>query len=334
MMVQAQVQYQNNDLDNEDIKALQDEIIEMKENLDRKEYLLQYCEQRNTEMEKLLKKRAMHDDYIKKRLEGLSIEPDKERTITNIVEDNTILKDEVTRLKSENKSLREQLDYAMSNAGGNEQMEMSIFATNMKPTPQMHDLERIKSQSKNKDLYLYKLEEMLKSNFSKIDKLKEELSEAKTQNTFSMDKNSNLIKLNEQLKKAMVKYKTKSEELEDKFKDKNVTTWVKENTGGIMRVKPSDIVANVTNDGSDESEGIDEVDINVDENSRKDGGTEQKPKMEEKVVDEFAPEKDSFDEKNGDDKEDMIGMFPDESSIMPNVNLIDDDGHDSDPLAD
>jgi hypothetical protein len=34
---------------------MKEEIDEMKASLDRKEYLLQYWEQRNTEMEKLLK---------------------------------------------------------------------------------------------------------------------------------------------------------------------------------------------------------------------------------------------------------------------------------------
>ena len=38
-------------------------------------------------MEKLLKKRALHDEYIKKRLNHLSIEPNKDRTIRNVVED-------------------------------------------------------------------------------------------------------------------------------------------------------------------------------------------------------------------------------------------------------
>ena len=87
LMMQVQMDFKDKDTENEEIKALKIEIQEMKENLDRKEYLLQYCEQRNTEMEKLLKKRALHDDYVKKRLEALSIEADKERTITNVVED-------------------------------------------------------------------------------------------------------------------------------------------------------------------------------------------------------------------------------------------------------
>jgi len=64
-MIQAQMEIKEKDYENEEIKTLKDEILELKENLDRKEYLLQYCEQRNTEMEKLLKKRAMHDEYIK-----------------------------------------------------------------------------------------------------------------------------------------------------------------------------------------------------------------------------------------------------------------------------
>lgn len=38
----VQMNYKDQDMDNEEIKQLKDEIEELKENLDRKEYLLQY----------------------------------------------------------------------------------------------------------------------------------------------------------------------------------------------------------------------------------------------------------------------------------------------------
>jgi cell division septum initiation protein DivIVA len=120
-----QMKLSQKDYVNEEIIQLKDEIEEMKGNLDRKEYLLQYTEQRNTEMEKLLKKRAMHDEVIRKRLESLAIEPDKERTITNVVEDCTRFQERAQELEKENKKLREELDYALSNGVNNN--EMTIF---------------------------------------------------------------------------------------------------------------------------------------------------------------------------------------------------------------
>ena len=69
------------------IRDHQIEIEEMKQNLDWKEYLMQYTEQRNTELEKILIKRSSSDEYIKKRLSGLGIEPKIGWSIKNVVED-------------------------------------------------------------------------------------------------------------------------------------------------------------------------------------------------------------------------------------------------------
>ena len=86
----------------------------------------------------------------------------------------------------------------------------------------MEDLTKIKAQTKSKDIFIHKLEEMLKNYFMKIDKLKSELEEVRTENNFSKEKITNLNNLNEQLKKAVVKYKEKSEELDKMIKDKDI----------------------------------------------------------------------------------------------------------------
>jgi len=75
IVIKNQMEIQAFDHESEEMTTLVEELNEMKANLDRKEYLLQYWEERNTEMEKLLKKRALHDEYVKKRLDHLSIEP-------------------------------------------------------------------------------------------------------------------------------------------------------------------------------------------------------------------------------------------------------------------
>lgn len=315
-----------NDADyiSEEVKQYVEEIEEMRANLDRKEYLLQYCEQRNTEMEKLLKKRAGSDEYIKKRLDHLAIEPDKERTIRNVVEDLSLIKEENEGLRRENKALKEQLDYAISNDTGSNVNEMTIFANNIKPTPQLEDLDRLKNQTKSKDLYMRKLEEMIRSYMEKLEKFKDDLKACKNENSLLKDQVSYSNDLSEKLKKALVKYKTKCEELEQKINDKGVKVWVKENTG-VMRVNAADIVAKqAESDGDNSDNDLDDIKVDLNTSGdKKDAKTDTK-KRQERVIDEFAPHENSFGEENGENKLDF--HFPDESTIVINP---DHDEHES-----
>jgi hypothetical protein len=68
-----------------------DEIEELKENLERKEYLLQVNEQRYTEFEKLLAQVSEYDETVRKRLEDLNVVP-KDRKISNVVLENASMK--------------------------------------------------------------------------------------------------------------------------------------------------------------------------------------------------------------------------------------------------
>mmetsp|Transcript_31983 Transcript_31983/g.28344 ORF Transcript_31983/g.28344 Transcript_31983/m.28344 type:complete len:161 (+) Transcript_31983:305-787(+) len=160
-------------------------------------------------MEKLLKKRALHDDYVKKRLEHLSIDPYKDRTIRNVVEDCTVLREENEELKKNNKQLREQLDYAVSNGGEENINEMTLFANNIKPLPQANDLNRIREETKSKELYARKLEEIIRTSFDKNEKFKDDLKESKSEVNVLKDRVEYFDGLNGKLKKALVKYKTK-----------------------------------------------------------------------------------------------------------------------------
>ena len=267
-------------------------------------------------MEKLLKKRALHDEFIKKRLDHLSIEPNKDRTIRNVVEDCSQFQEENEQLKRDNKMLKEQLDYALSNGANENVNEMTIFANNIKPIPQVEELNRIKSETKSRDLYVRKLEEMVKVSLQKLEKFKDDLKSSKNEISLLKDRVEYFDDLNSKLKKALVKYKTKCEELEGKINDQGVKVWVKENAG-VMRVKPSDIIQQENNsqeETSDKDIGDNlQIDIKLDENPEDD-----KPNIEEKVVDEFAPEQDSFDKENGLNQPDLDHHFPDESTIVIN----------------
>lgn len=65
-----------------------DEIEELKENLERKEYLLQVNEQRYGEFEKILMDVADQDTSVRKRLADLNLVP-KDRKISNVILENT-----------------------------------------------------------------------------------------------------------------------------------------------------------------------------------------------------------------------------------------------------
>jgi hypothetical protein len=68
-----------------------DEIEELKENLERKEYLLQINEQRYSEFEKMLMQIAEQDSMVRKKLSDMNIIP-KDRKISNVVLENSEMK--------------------------------------------------------------------------------------------------------------------------------------------------------------------------------------------------------------------------------------------------
>lgn len=91
-----------------------DEIEELKENLERKEYLLQVNEQRYSEFEKILMQVADYDEIVRRRLEDINVIP-KDRKISNVVLENSNLKQSLEDLKYENEKLRDQMEQISAN---------------------------------------------------------------------------------------------------------------------------------------------------------------------------------------------------------------------------
>ena len=91
-----------------------DEIEELKENLERKEYLLQVNEQRYSEFEKILMQVADYDEIVRRRLEDINVIP-KDRKISNVVLENSNLKQLLEDLKYENEKLRDQMEQISAN---------------------------------------------------------------------------------------------------------------------------------------------------------------------------------------------------------------------------
>ena len=94
----------------EDIAEIyKDEIEELKENLERKEYLLQLAEQRVAAYEKLLMNLGARDAEVQAKLNEQKIVL-KDRKITNVVMENAQLRDQNTNLLEQNNLMREQLE--------------------------------------------------------------------------------------------------------------------------------------------------------------------------------------------------------------------------------
>ena len=90
-----------------------DEIEELKENLERKEYLLQVNEQRYGEFEKMLMEIAEQDQNVRKRLADMNVIP-RDRKISNVILENQQVKQQIEDLKAENERLRDQMEQVIS----------------------------------------------------------------------------------------------------------------------------------------------------------------------------------------------------------------------------
>ncbi len=109
ILILNQIVEDTKDKEEDFAEIYKDEIEELKENLERKEYLLQINEQRYCEYEKLLMQLSEQDCNIRKRLADLNLIP-KDRKISNVVLENNQIKDKLQELQYENERLRDQLE--------------------------------------------------------------------------------------------------------------------------------------------------------------------------------------------------------------------------------
>ena len=137
----------------EDVAEIyKDEIDELKESLERKEYLLQLAEQRVGAYEKLLMNLGARDAEVQAKLNEQKIVL-KERKITNVVMENAQLKESNTNLLEQNNLMREQLESVLSKLQEGQvedpQMmveEISIFQNKMTSNFPNKVLEQVRSK--------------------------------------------------------------------------------------------------------------------------------------------------------------------------------------------
>jgi hypothetical protein len=116
-------------LDTDDI--YKEQIEDLKENLERKEYLLQLSEQRSAAFEKLLLSLAGRDPEVQQKILAQNILL-KDRRITNVASENIELKDQNAYLLEQNRQMRGQLETVLARLEKNEGLgdlaeEISIF---------------------------------------------------------------------------------------------------------------------------------------------------------------------------------------------------------------
>ena len=103
-LMQQQIMLNIKDKEDDIAEIYKDEIDELKENLERKEYLLQVSEQRIGAYEKLLYNLADGDERIKKQINDQNIAL-KDRKISNVVIENEQYREQIQTIKQQNQEL-------------------------------------------------------------------------------------------------------------------------------------------------------------------------------------------------------------------------------------
>ncbi|CDW75472.1 UNKNOWN [Stylonychia lemnae] len=221
MLILQQIVEDTKDKEDDVAEMFKDEIEELKENLERKEYLLQVNEQRYGEFEKILIDIAEQDTSVRKRLADLNLVP-KDRKISNVILENTNYKQQVEELKYENDKLRDHIDQIVSQAHGMtmNQEELSIFQTKNPHNMPKLDLNKLQRQESDQRDYIKKLEQSVQYLNDKITKIRIDYKNLKKENQNLKDSNENHIFINEKLNQALKKSSQRIEDLEKRLDGK------------------------------------------------------------------------------------------------------------------
>ena len=101
-MIQSQIQSNLGEKESDLNSALEIEMVDLRESLEKKEFTLQLLEQRLFDCELFLRRWGREDPIIREQLVALKINPDlKKKKITNTVEENKILKEQLKKALDE-----------------------------------------------------------------------------------------------------------------------------------------------------------------------------------------------------------------------------------------
>lgn len=213
-----------------------DEIEELKDNLERKEYLLQVNEQRYGEYEKILMSLADEDEGLKKKLAKMNLIP-KDRKISNVVLENNDMRENLTKLQYENERLRDQMEQLHQQKIEQHPEELSIFQAKAPTNLPTVDFEKMKQAEQDNQVYIAKLEQSVQYLNEKIQKSRIDYKNLKKENHNLKDSNENHIFINEKLNQALKKQEQRINDLEAKLSSEEHKTTSNTSGGSSEKVQ-------------------------------------------------------------------------------------------------
>ena len=121
LLINEQIINEKDKAEREQSKEFDEKLQELRDEVERKEYLLQSAEKRINEYESLLHEIAEYDDYVKQTMQQWGImkyNADTEQKISNVVFENKKLQVQLEAATLENEGLK-QLIEAMNNLNTN-----------------------------------------------------------------------------------------------------------------------------------------------------------------------------------------------------------------------
>jgi chromosome segregation ATPase len=117
-LIGQQIEAEKKQIDTAKEEEFKEEIHTLKENLERKEYLLQYNEEKYHQYEKVLRSLILDKstpepvkDQLREKIESQELfVPKEERKITNLVHQNSEMQEQINFYKEENKKLQLQVE--------------------------------------------------------------------------------------------------------------------------------------------------------------------------------------------------------------------------------
>ena len=206
LFIMQQIIDNTKDKEEDVVQIYLDEIEELKENLERKEYLLQVNEQKYSEFEKMLMQVADYDDGVRRRLEDMNVVP-KDRKISNVVLENAQLKGTIEELKYEVEKIRDQMEQMATQQHQQSMMgeELSIFQAKGVNMPKQVDLNKLHRPGESGTEYTKKLEQSVQYLNEKIQKSRIDMKNLKKEIQNLKDSNENHIFINDKLNQALKK---------------------------------------------------------------------------------------------------------------------------------
>ena len=190
------------------IDVHEEEIDDLKENMERKEYHLQNAEYKYQEYEKILKRLAPTDAEVRRKLAHMNVNVNTEHKVSNVVQQHAELQEENRQLRAQVEELKESVQ-EMQEALQHNENELTIFKEKVPNVPMLM-LNPVRKCERNLAEHAKKMEENCNYLAAKIRKLKKDHSDVRSENLRLKESNDNSLLMVERLKQQLVKAREKN----------------------------------------------------------------------------------------------------------------------------